>query len=34
MISSGDRSYLFLPETGSEHLQELMQALAVINVYQ
>lgn len=30
LISSGDRSYLFLPETGSEHLQELMQALAVI----
>jgi uncharacterized protein (DUF58 family) len=30
LISSGDRSYLFLPETGSEHLQELMRAFAII----
>ncbi len=30
LISSGDRSYLFLPETGDEHLQEMMEALAVI----
>jgi len=30
LMSSGDRSFLFLPETGDEHLKELMQALAVI----
>ena len=30
LISSGDRSFLFLPDTGDEHQQELMRALAVI----
>jgi uncharacterized protein (DUF58 family) len=30
MIASGDRPYLLLPETGTEHLERLMQALAVI----
>jgi uncharacterized protein (DUF58 family) len=30
LIASGDKSYLFLPDTGDEHLEELMQALAVI----
>jgi uncharacterized protein (DUF58 family) len=30
LLSSGDRSFLLLPKTGEEHLQELMQALAVI----
>jgi uncharacterized protein (DUF58 family) len=30
LMSSGERSFLFLPETGEEHLQELMRALAVI----
>jgi len=30
LISSGDRSHLFLPETGDEHLQEMLEALAVI----
>jgi uncharacterized protein (DUF58 family) len=31
LMASGDRSFLFLPETGDEHLQEILQALAVIN---
>lgn len=31
LMASGERSFLFLPETGEEHLQELMRALAVIN---
>ncbi|MHB8104341.1 MAG: DUF58 domain-containing protein [Dehalococcoidales bacterium] len=30
LMSSGDRSFLFLPETGEEHQQEMMRALAVI----
>ncbi len=30
LIASGDKSYLFLPDTGDEHQEELMQALAVI----
>jgi uncharacterized protein (DUF58 family) len=30
LLASGDRSYLFLPDTGDEHLEELMRALAVI----
>jgi uncharacterized protein (DUF58 family) len=30
LMASGDRSFLFLPETGEEHQQELMRALAVI----
>jgi uncharacterized protein (DUF58 family) len=30
LIASGDRSFLFLPDTGDEHLAELMQTLAVI----
>ncbi len=29
-MASGERSFLFLPETGEEHLQELMRALAVV----
>jgi len=31
LMASGDRSFLFLPETGDEHRQELMRALAVID---
>lgn len=30
LIASGERSFLFLPETGEEHLQTLMRALAVM----
>ena len=30
LMASGDRSFLFLPETGEEHQEELMRALAVI----
>jgi uncharacterized protein (DUF58 family) len=30
LMASGDKSFLFLPETGSEHLEKLMQTLAVI----
>jgi len=30
LMASGDKSFLFLPDTGDEHLEELMQALAVI----
>lgn len=31
LMASGDKSYLFIPETGEEHMQELMRSLAVIN---
>jgi uncharacterized protein (DUF58 family) len=31
LMASGDKSYLFIPETGEEHLQEIMRSLAVIN---
>jgi uncharacterized protein (DUF58 family) len=30
LMASGERSFLFLPETGDEHLEELMRALAVV----
>jgi uncharacterized protein (DUF58 family) len=30
LMSSGEHSFLFLPDTGEEHLQELMKVLAVI----
>ncbi len=30
LMASGDKSFLFLPDTGDEHLEELMKALAVI----
>jgi uncharacterized protein (DUF58 family) len=30
LIASGDRAYLVLPETGDEHLKDIMQALAMI----
>ena len=30
LMSSGERPFLFLPDTGDEHLQEMMRALAVI----
>jgi uncharacterized protein (DUF58 family) len=30
LMASGERSFLFLPNTGEEHLQELMRALAVV----
>jgi uncharacterized protein (DUF58 family) len=30
LMASGDRSFLFLPDTGEEHQEELMRALAII----
>ena len=30
LMASGDRSFLFLPDTGDEHKEELMRAMAVI----
>ncbi|MBN1161004.1 MAG: DUF58 domain-containing protein [Dehalococcoidales bacterium] len=30
LMASGDKSFLFLPDTGDEHQEEMMQALAVI----
>ncbi|OGN98682.1 MAG: hypothetical protein A2Y58_03805 [Chloroflexi bacterium RBG_13_51_52] len=31
LMASGDRSFLFLPETGDEHREELLRALAMID---
>jgi uncharacterized protein (DUF58 family) len=30
LIASGERAYLFLPETGDEHLKDILHALAII----
>ena len=30
-MASGERSFLFIPENGEEHLEEIMRALAVID---
>jgi uncharacterized protein (DUF58 family) len=30
LIASGDHPYIFLPETGKEHLEHILQALAVV----
>jgi uncharacterized protein (DUF58 family) len=31
LMASGERSFLFIPETGEEHLEEIMRAMAVID---